>query len=478
MAKKSLKRIRVWLILFGLIQTVILVLVFSSDLLFFLFEPAVTVAIPQGAEDANPSSPFGPGLDRELLALLQHRSGYRFKVIPNLPWDSAWAQLSEGAVDILISPGLANEQMVNRPLIANGPPYGPSRPVLLRNRYRLELAPPETMCREDVIAANNPSLAVLLNTRRMNIPCLVSVPPVSPKPLALLLKELSEDRFRFILADDRAWKAQAAWFPEVLASPLAEPVLTRRWFWNSRRPKLAQTLSQFWGAMPTDPEFHNLEERYVGFLPPSADPESSRRLFETIQNELPQYSAAIRKAAQEHRLDPLLLIAVIYQESRFDPDARSVTGVRGLLQITTTTAEELNMSDRRDPVQNIQGGAKYLRSLWDRFPEADASAWDRWFLVLSAYNQGPKSTKAAMALARARGRDSRLWREVKMVFPGLAAQRPQENELRGSPRGEEAVAFVDGVRYYYAVLHGIIALARPEAKHLTPFLDAVPASWP
>jgi soluble lytic murein transglycosylase-like protein len=93
------------------------------------------------------------------------------------------------------------------------------------------------------------------------------------------------------------------------------------------------------------------------------------------------YDGLIRRAANRNDLDPALLSAVVRQESGFDPNARSSTGAMGLMQLMPDTARSLGVKNAFDPAQNVEGGAKMLRGLIDRYS-------GRLDLALAAYNAG------------------------------------------------------------------------------------------
>ena len=99
---------------------------------------------------------------------------------------------------------------------------------------------------------------------------------------------------------------------------------------------------------------------------------------------VPQSLAAIiSRAAKQYGVDPNLIAAMAFRESRFDPHAVSSRGAQGILQLMPRTARSLGVTDAFDAEQNVFGGTKYLRSLLDRFHgNVD--------MTLAAYNAGPE----------------------------------------------------------------------------------------
>ena len=99
------------------------------------------------------------------------------------------------------------------------------------------------------------------------------------------------------------------------------------------------------------------------------------------------YSAKVAELAHLYDLSPALIEALVWQESRWRPDARSHAGARGLAQLMPGTARMLRV-DPDDPLQNLEGGARYLRAQLDRF-DGDVEK------ALAAYNAGPGRVQRA-----------------------------------------------------------------------------------
>lgn len=137
------------------------------------------------------------------------------------------------------------------------------------------------------------------------------------------------------------------------------------------------------------------------------DEYSVRHFQRAIKERLPKYQATFKSQAKKYNQDWELLVAISYQESHLNPRAVSRTGVEGLMMLTKDTASELGVSDRTDPVQSIQGGAKYLSKLDNYFLQVNEA--ERLWFVLAAYNMGPNSVKNIQRQLHAQGKNPNSW---------------------------------------------------------------------
>jgi soluble lytic murein transglycosylase-like protein len=112
----------------------------------------------------------------------------------------------------------------------------------------------------------------------------------------------------------------------------------------------------------------------------------SRVDFKSMPKNRSRYTKMINEVAEKSRLYPSLLHAVIKAESAYDPNAISRAGAVGLMQLMPQTAKRFGVKDRRDPRDNLQGGARYLRELLTLYN-------NNVKLALAAYNAGEKAVK-------------------------------------------------------------------------------------
>lgn len=191
---------------------------------------------------------------------------------------------------------------------------------------------------------------------------------------------------------------------------------------------------------------------------------SEAHLFlQRVSDLLPRYYEDFLEAAAIYDLDWRLLAAIAHQESHWNPEARSPTGVRGMMMLTQATAAEMNISDRLDAAQSILGGAQYFRRQYDLLPDETAAA-DRLWLALACYNLGRTHVLRAQEQARHAGNNPLEWQQLRqhLLDPGEPVSSEETSRYWISPdaqvalasanRSREAVRYVDNIRRYYDML--------------------------
>lgn len=391
------------------------------------------VVMPSDLDSRHENSPFGPGLELELLAEFAKDYGYGTELLFSESTAGAIEMLKSGNAELAIGFGGFSPEAQDE-TIAMSEAYATFNPVVIK----------QTGLNDGPLQA--PTLSIGGNAK-------------------LPGKDLRK------LDETGAHMVEPLQYPILLSTNENIKTLgklstkfTYRWYWNSDLNRLSRNISDFWQKEEFQPKLDEMYERYYGFIPEKPKHADVRQLSEIANGSITNYASAISRASKETRLDPLLLAAVIFQESRFDPHSRSATGVRGLMQLTTSTAAMLNV-DRLNPEESILGGARYLRQILDSLDSLDLPKWDKLCLTLAAYNQGPGNLRKALKQAEQNGHAPN-WTQMRQVYGGLG----KTGAASGGFKGKQAIDFVESVRYYYFILS---RLSSPsfEFEHLSALLD-------
>ena len=166
-------------------------------------------------------------------------------------------------------------------------------------------------------------------------------------------------------------------------------------------------------------------------------------------SSLSPYDDIVQEVADRYKMDWRLLTAQMYQESRFNPNAKSFAGAQGLMQVLPRTAKELGFIELSNPRNSIEAGAAYLDWLEDRFP-GDINFQERIYFQLAAYNAGTGHVQDARRLAKKIGSDQDKWFDhVEDAMLLLSKRKYYRNARFGYVRGGEPVKYVKEIRDRY-----------------------------
>ncbi len=168
--------------------------------------------------------------------------------------------------------------------------------------------------------------------------------------------------------------------------------------------------------------------------------------FYSLNNEkISRYDDMIKTYAENIGWDWRLLTSQIYQESQFDPKARSWAGAQGLMQIMPATARELGVSNPYNAEASLRGGTKYLDQLYHRFDYIQDSV-QRIKFAMASYNCGFGHVQDAMELAVYKGYSKNLWDDnVEEMILKLSNPKHYNHPAvkYGYVRGLEPYLYVD-----------------------------------
>ncbi|NQD92650.1 membrane-bound lytic murein transglycosylase MltF [Pseudomonas sp. CrR25] len=266
-----------------------------------------------------------------------------------------------------------------------------------------------------------------------------------------LLRMVDEGQIDLTLVDSNELAMNQVYFPNVrVAFDLGDSQGLGWAVASGEDNSLLEEINAFLGRAQQNGSLKRLTERYYGHVDVLGYV-GAYTFAKHLQQRLPRYEKHFRHAAQTQGLDWRLLAAMGYQESLWQPSATSKTGVRGLMMLTLRTAQAMGVSNRLDPKQSIDGGAKYIVHVKQQLP-ASIEEPDRTWFALAAYNVGGGHLEDARKLTEAEGLDPNKWLDVQKILPRLAQKQWYSKTRHGYARGGEPVHFVRNIRRYYDIL--------------------------
>ncbi|WP_286262326.1 membrane-bound lytic murein transglycosylase MltF [Thalassotalea atypica] len=208
------------------------------------------------------------------------------------------------------------------------------------------------------------------------------------------------------------------------------------------------SMVEFFGEAHHDGSILALDDKYYGHVE-KFNYVDTQAFLSAINKTLPKYQPLFEKYGED--IDWKLLAAISYQESHWDPKARSRTGVRGMMMLTLPTAKQMGVKSRLDAEQSISGGSKYFKNLIDRIPDRIGQP-DRMWFALASYNVGFGHVNDARIITQQQGGDPDRWVDVKSRLPLLKQKKYYKKTKYGYARGDEPVHYVENIRRYYHTL--------------------------
>ena len=273
-----------------------------------------------------------------------------------------------------------------------------------------------------------------------------------------LLQRVWQREIDCTIADSNIIKISQRYYPELVSAFPATEKEPLAWVVAPKWSGLIPDIKDWLATIKDDGTFAIIEERYYGHIQ-LYDYVDNRTFTRRVKRRLPKYKKMFSTAATRYKLPWTLLAAQSYQESHWNPRAISPTGVRGMMMLTLPTAKAMGVTSRLDPVQSINGGAKYLTKMIKRIPK-EVQDEDRIWFALTAYNIGYGHLKDAMELAKSKGLDENKWVNLKEILPLLSQKKYYKKLKYGYARGTEPVRYVQRIREYQLVLDKLVVTAK------------------
>jgi membrane-bound lytic murein transglycosylase F len=263
-----------------------------------------------------------------------------------------------------------------------------------------------------------------------------------------IISRVASGEYDLTVSDSHILSVELIWRSDI------KPVLTLNgpvahgWAVRKENTKLLAALNEFLEKEYKGRFYNYVYDKYF---------QNSHRILDHVashqehaaKGNISPYDAQVQKYAEEYGFDWALIVAQMYQESRFDPQAESWAGALGLMQILPTTGELFGAQDLHAVDTSIQTGVRYLAWLQERF-EPDLTVQDRMWFTLAAYNAGLGHVRDARILARKMGWNPDRWfNNVDRAMLLLSRRSFYQLATHGYARGQETVDYVRQIRDRY-----------------------------
>ena len=222
------------------------------------------------------------------------------------------------------------------------------------------------------------------------------------------------------------------------------------WKFSVDDGSLQNNLSKFLESSETSSLVADLNNKYYSKNSISSYIFIGSRIFiSDMVTKLPVYESKFKKAASLNNLDWKLLAAISYQESKWNNDAISPTGVRGLMMLTKNTADMLGVN-RLIPDESIIGASRYIKKLRGKYTEFNEDTQIN--MTLGAYNLGPGHISDIIKLSILDNKSIEDWDTLKKYLLKLNKKQFYKQMKYGYARGWEAVQYIENVKQYYDII--------------------------
>jgi membrane-bound lytic murein transglycosylase F len=397
------------------------------------------------------------GFEYELAKKYADHLGVELKISASYSLEALFSKVASGEVDFLAAGLSVTDNRLKKFRFA--PSYSQISQKLVFKQGKIRPRSIKDLTGKLVVAANS-SHVENLNALKKNHN-LLNWQENKELDNEELLIQILDEQVDYTVIDSSTLAISRRYYPEISVGftiKKAEPVA---WMLaNSNDDSLLASLVEFFGKIHHDGTLLALDDKYYGHIE-QFDYVDTRVFIKAVENKLPKYKALFQQYSQD--MDWRLLAAISYQESHWDPNARSHTGVRGLMMLTSATAKQMGIKSRIDAEQSIRGGAKYFKQMFDRTPDRVPDPDKLWF-ALASYNVGLGHLNDARIITRQQGGDADRWVEVKDRLPLLKQKKYYKKTKYGYARGDEPVHYVENIRRYYDTLTWIDDKSQQQKK--------------
>jgi membrane-bound lytic murein transglycosylase F len=394
------------------------------------------------------------GFDYELIRTFAREQGLHVEVIVPAEGEELVTLLNSGRGDVICA-GLVPRPRLTRWTTATRPTNFVQKVVVLRNNSPRG----ESLASLSGLTITIPAgdgfrneLLELKADRRLRFFVATGRPGVDPEEL---VAQVDRGEIEAVVVDDIIARAAMMHLGNLKTGPALGPRKPTSWFVRENCPELKAALNDFLqinfraeadGRTRRSGTYGIIYDRYF------ENPLTIRRFRETASRPdksgtISAFDELIRARAEDTDFDWSLIASQIFQESRFNPNALSPAGARGLMQVLPQFAGAQSDS-LFDPAANLTAGLRLMQGTWQTYAYLDSL--DRLRFTLAEYHAGHGHITDARRIAMEMGRDPNRWEgALAVTLPRLMQRKHFSKTRHGFYGGSETVEYVEQILNRY-----------------------------
>ncbi len=383
------------------------------------------------------------GFEYDLVQDFAKQHGLRIEMIVPPNWGDLIPWLKQGKGDVIAASMTILPQRQKQGL-AFSRPYNYVSEMLVARKKDTVASIDDLTARTIVVSPSSSYWQTLMHLRKRI--AFVLQPASEAMATSEIIAKVAAGEYDLTVADSNLVDLELTWRDDIKAAfALGEPVAIG-WAVTRRTPKLLEAIDAYFEKAYRS-TFYNLT--YQKYFKDTRAARGHVKFRAAKTGQLSPYDDAVRRYAKRYGFDWRLITAQMYQESRFNPSARSWAGARGLMQVMPRTARELGFISISNPATGIHAGVKYLSWLRDQFETKVPDVERNWF-SLAAYNAGWGHVWDARELAAQIGLDRDRWFDhVERAMLMLSNPKYYRGARYGYVQGSQPVDYVHDIRTRY-----------------------------
>ncbi len=392
------------------------------------------------------------GYQYDLTAEYAKHLGLDVELIVSNDYEKNIELIASGKADIIATSLIADT--INEHRISFTEPYGNSRIVLVQrineNGELIESGSLDHLAEDTVsVLANSFYQTAIEQINDTSSFDDILIDPIEFYDVEQLIQLVAESEIKYTFALENIARANKWYYSNIDVRTPVSPDYDLSWGVRPNAVNLKSDIDNWLSEFKETQRFKQIFRKYV------IDPREHRSAVQKTSADTycSDFEDIIKQYSEEGRFDWMLISAIVYQESHFNPDAKSWAGACGLMQLMPETAARFGVDDISHPEQNIQAGIRFLNWLDQRLVSYVPDSNERTKFALAAYNIGLGHVMDAMRLAEKQGLKPDVWQsnvEVALLMKANAQFYSDPVVKHGYCRGSETINYVRNVVERYA----------------------------